>query len=412
MHTYPHMELLRLPKELYKKSKYAIICYMRFPKNLNLPVLGLAVTFLYVTTANAFLLDFIFGKSTNNTANNTKQSANVTVQSMEVLGEGSLNGKKDSNSIIKKLFNNDSSAFSVEQGALHSTVEIAVEEENSHTMDEIAVYTVKKGDSLASIASYFEISSDTISTFNKLENNKVKEGDVLEIPQVSGILYTIRKGDTLDRLAKDYKIDAEDISLYNAIIPGIALSVDEDVFLPGAKLIKIDTSKADKAKLAKEKKERTEKLKAALAKVKTKLGSESDKVAISKIKRFAGKYANLPQIEGYFGNPAPGAVRSQKMHGANAVDLAAPIGTNILASAGGTVSVAKSTGWNYGYGQYIVITHDNGTQTVYAHLSNIDVVPGQVVGRGEKIGNMGSTGNSTGSHVHFEVRGAYNPFAW
>jgi murein DD-endopeptidase MepM/ murein hydrolase activator NlpD len=134
--------------------------------------------------------------------------------------------------------------------------------------------------------------------------------------------------------------------------------------------------------------------------------------AISKIKRFAGKYSDLPVYDDYYANPAPSARRSQKMHGANAVDLAAPVGTDILASAPGTVSVAKSTGWNYGYGQYIVITHPNGTQTVYAHLSNIDVSVGQSVSRGQKIGDMGSTGNSTGPHVHFEVRGAYNPFAW
>jgi murein DD-endopeptidase MepM/ murein hydrolase activator NlpD len=68
---------------------------------------------------------------------------------------------------------------------------------------------------------------------------------------------------------------------------------------------------------------------------------------------FADKYSDLPVYDDYYANPAPSARRSQKMHGANAVDLAAPVGTDILASAPGTVSVAKSTGWNYGYGQYI-----------------------------------------------------------
>jgi murein DD-endopeptidase MepM/ murein hydrolase activator NlpD len=193
--------------------------------------------------------------------------------------------------------------------------------------------------------------------------------------------------------------------LYNGLVFGADLAEGDEVFLPGAKslpVIKKDTSKDTKITA----KTTTKKV------ATTKKDTMSATTAISKIKRFAGKYSDLPVYDGYYANPAPSARRSQKMHGANAVDLAAPIGTDIFAAAPGTVSVAKSTGWNYGYGQYIVITHPNGTQTVYAHLSNINVSVGQSVSRGQKIGDMGSTGNSTGPHVHFEVRGAYNPFAW
>jgi murein DD-endopeptidase MepM/ murein hydrolase activator NlpD len=100
------------------------------------------------------------------------------------------------------------------------------------------------------------------------------------------------------------------------------------------------------------------------------------------------------------------------MHGHNGVDLAAKVGTSILASAPGTVAVARSTGWNYGYGKYIVINHPNGTQTVYAHLNTVEVSVGQSVGKGERIAGMGNTGNSTGPHLHFEIRGAYNTYAW
>jgi murein DD-endopeptidase MepM/ murein hydrolase activator NlpD len=372
---------------------------MRLGKNLLL--LGLIVLSLgiYVNTANAFLLDFFFGQKASNTSTDLTK-----VQTMDVLGEGNLNGKKNSNNILKKLFNEESSAFSIEQGSLHNSVDKAVEEENSHSMDEIAVYTVQKGDSLASIASYFEVSIDTIITFNKLEVNKVKEGDVLEIPQISGILYTIKKGDTLEKLSSLYKVDSEDISLYNALIPELGLTLGEDIFLPGAKLSKVEEKIVDKNK------DKKKTFKDSVAKAKK--NGTSDVSAITKIKRFAGKYANLPVLEGYFGNPAPSAKRTQRMHGANGVDLAAAIGSDIFAAAAGSVSVARSTGWNYGYGQYIVITHPNGTQTVYAHLSNIDVVVGQTVSRGQKIADMGNTGNSTGPHLHFEVRGAYNPFAW
>ena len=82
-----------------------------------------------------------------------------------------------------------------------------------------------------------------------------------------------------------------------------------------------------------------------------------------------------------------------------------------MASANGDVIVAKSGGWNGGYGSYVVIQHDNGSQTLYAHMSEVDVYDGQQVVQGQVIGLLGSTGKSTGPHVHFEIRnGIKNPF--
>jgi murein DD-endopeptidase MepM/ murein hydrolase activator NlpD len=103
-------------------------------------------------------------------------------------------------------------------------------------------------------------------------------------------------------------------------------------------------------------------------------------------------------------------VKTQGIHGHNAVDLASSYGTNIMAAADGTVIVAKIGGWNGGYGNYVVINHPNGTQTLYAHMSSISVSVGQGVTQGESIGRMGETGDATGVHVHFEIRGAPNPF--
>jgi len=74
------------------------------------------------------------------------------------------------------------------------------------------------------------------------------------------------------------------------------------------------------------------------------------------------------------------------------------------------VIIARTSGWNGGYGNYIVINHGNGTQTLYGHLSSLAVTVGKTVTRGEIIGYMGSTGRSTGAHLHFEIRGAKNPF--
>jgi murein DD-endopeptidase MepM/ murein hydrolase activator NlpD len=82
----------------------------------------------------------------------------------------------------------------------------------------------------------------------------------------------------------------------------------------------------------------------------------------------------------------------------------------VLASAGGTVAAAKVGGYNGGYGNMIIIIHPNNVQTVYAHLRSVNVVSGQTVAQGEQIGTVGNTGRSTGPHLHFEVRGAKNPF--
>jgi len=109
--------------------------------------------------------------------------------------------------------------------------------------------------------------------------------------------------------------------------------------------------------------------------------------------------------------PLVGGVRTQGVHGYNGVDIAAPVGTPFLASAAGEVIVARSSGWNGGYGQYIVVRHANGTQTLYAHASQIIVGVGQRVVQGQVIGYVGSTGRSTGAHLHFEIRGGpRNPF--
>ena len=74
------------------------------------------------------------------------------------------------------------------------------------------------------------------------------------------------------------------------------------------------------------------------------------------------------------------------------------------------MTVSRGSGWNGGYGSYIVVSHPNGTQTLYAHNSANLVVAGERVSQGQVIGKVGSTGRSTGQHVHFEVRGAQNPF--
>ena len=126
----------------------------------------------------------------------------------------------------------------------------------------------------------------------------------------------------------------------------------------------------------------------------------------------------LPDLKDYFALPAIGWNWGQ-LHSVNAVDIANQCGTSVHAAAEGLVvsdSVLGSgaSGWNNGYGIFVLLEHPNGVKTRYAHLDKVLVKIGQYVSRGEEVGVMGNTGNThgpTGCHLHFEVLGAKNPFA-
>lgn len=276
--------------------------------------------------------------------------------------------------------------------------------------NENAIYTVQKGDSIYSIASYFGVPVETIMTFNHMSSKMVHVGDVLEVPSVPGVLYEIEKGDTLASVSKKYDLDPEDVSLYNGISLSDKLSIGDEIFLPNAKeneivkkITKITKTINNVATTKTIIKDATVKKSGSWAKGDT--AHLNTPAAIA-------KYSGMQKLDGYFMMPAPGATRTQKMHGNNGVDFANKIGSPVLASASGVVAVAKTGGYNFGYGNYIKITHPNGTETIYGHLSRVDVKAGESVSKGEQIGAVGSTGNSTGPHLHFEIHGAYNPFAW
>jgi murein DD-endopeptidase MepM/ murein hydrolase activator NlpD len=117
---------------------------------------------------------------------------------------------------------------------------------------------------------------------------------------------------------------------------------------------------------------------------------------------------------GYFMRPLVGGVKTQGIHGNNGVDLADSCGTPLYAAASGKVIVSKNNGaYNGGYGNYVVINHDNGMQTLYGHMESVAVDLGATVTKGQYIGTLGNTGKVhgvTGCHVHFEVHGGKNPF--
>lgn len=262
-------------------------------------------------------------------------------------------------------------------GALVSTGPVGQDEIDAARKNtgEISVYTVRVGDSLSQIAEMFNVTANTILWANDIPSAKsIQPGDTLVILPVAGVRHVVKSGDTIASIAKKYEGDVEEILSYNQLEDGTELSVGETLVIPGGALHSATVQTSAKP-------------------VKSSASTNSSSAGSSNLS-----------------HPLPGATKTQGIHGYNGVDLAAPAGTGIRASAAGEVIVSKSTGWNGGYGSYIVIKHSNGVQTLYAHLSRNDVGVGAYVATGEIIGGVGNTGKSTGTHLHFEVRGAKNPF--
>ena len=237
----------------------------------------------------------------------------------------------------------------------------------------ISTYIVREGDTLSSIAQLFDVTPNTILWANDIASvSKLRVGQSLVILPVTGVRYTAKKGDTLSSIAKKFGADATEISNYNAL-EGAALAVGTELIIPDGEIAAAPPRNSAKT--------------AASASVTT--GGTS----------------------GYYLAPLSRYVRTQGIHGYNGVDLAAPVGTSVVVSAGGSVTVARAGGWNGGYGSYVVVTHGNGSQTLYSHLSGVEAYVGQTVVQGQVIGYVGQTGKATGPHLHFEIRnGGRNPF--
>lgn len=234
----------------------------------------------------------------------------------------------------------------------------------------ISIYVVREGDTLGGIAKMFGVTTNTIAWANDVSRGLIRPGQTLIILPISGVRHTVAKGDTIQSIAKKYKADVNEIVQYNHLATDAALAVGDIVIVPDGEIAAPPS---------------------------------------------AGRPATLrgaggPVYEGYYLRPLIGGRKTQGLHGYNGVDIATYLGAPILASAAGDVIISRDSGWNGGYGKYVVIAHDNGTQTLYAHNSQNIVAAGQRVTRGQIIGYVGSTGRSTGSHLHFEVRGARNPF--
>jgi murein DD-endopeptidase MepM/ murein hydrolase activator NlpD len=237
----------------------------------------------------------------------------------------------------------------------------------------IITYTVQSGDTIETIAARFKILPSTLVWSNKdVENqpDQLSIGQVLSILPVDGIWYEVQSADTLTDIADKFKVKPEDIVNYplNNLNAGANLLAGVRIVIPnGVKAV------------------------AATA-------SSSSSGGYSNI----GSAAVNPSASGNFLWPTRGSITQYFGVYHSGLDIAYAVGIPIAAADGGYVAYA---GWdNTGYGYMILINHGNGFSTLYGHLSQYYVDAGQPVARGQLIAAMGSTGNSTGPHLHFEVR--------
>lgn len=248
---------------------------------------------------------------------------------------------------------------------------------------DIIKHIVEKGETLSTIADEYKISVETILLANELDSTKIQVGQELLILPVNGIIHMVEKGETVDSIAKEYGAKRDEIISYNDLSSEGTVYIGDVLIVPNGKM---------------------------------------PKQTVPATTTSSSNYAQITLPNSYFIVPTVGVV-TQGAHYSytsngkayyTAIDISNAIGTPIVAAAGGTVQIAKN---RWPYGNYITILHPNGVVTLYAHLSFFakGIDEGKVVSQGQIIGYMGNTGRTvrsvggTGSHLHFETRGASNP---
>ncbi len=232
-------------------------------------------------------------------------------------------------------------------------------------------YTVRKGDTVSGIASRAGLRNfGTLLSVNNIDNaRRISAGQTLRIPSTDGLLYTVKKNETLAGIAATHKVNVTALLDANDLTHE-TLSVGQKLFIPGASLSSFELRKA--------------------------LGE----LFIYPI------MGRLTSPFGYRNDPFTGA---RSFH--SGIDLAAPIGTSVKATLDGRIA---ETGFNRIFGNYVIITHDRGYQSLYGHLSAIYVKRGQYVTQGAIVGAVGNTGYSTGPHLHLSIYkngSLINPFS-
>ncbi|MFA5420848.1 MAG: peptidoglycan DD-metalloendopeptidase family protein [Patescibacteria group bacterium] len=248
---------------------------------------------------------------------------------------------------------------------------IASTERAKDARKEITEYIIQNGDTISSIAQDFGISVNTILWENNLTaRSLIKPGNTLKILPETGLMHTIARNETISGVSKKYDISSEKILNANNLDPEEVLKLGQKIFIPGGK-----------------------KIVAAVASTPAYTGTTiASSIKTTPTTNYSGGKLLWPtvghRITQYYSWSHQG------------LDIANKTGTPLYASESGTV---ERSGWNNGYGYNVVINHGGGLKTLYAHASKLHVKAGDVVSRGDIVADMGSTGWSTGPHIHFEV---------
>jgi len=253
-------------------------------------------------------------------------------------------------------------------------------------------YKVRSGDSVFAIAKQFNIKPETLlwANYDLLQDSpdSIRVGQVLKIPPVDGVYYSWQAGDTIEAVAAKYKATPDDILDW----PGNDIDLTNPEIKPGTYLM-VPGGQREFVQWI----------------IPTIARGRSGTASVSSTACSGG-----PVGSSAFVWPASNHYLSGNDYwsGHLGIDIADGEGGVVFAADNGVVTMAQG-GWNYGYGNVIMIDHGNGYVTLYAHLSQINVVSCQGVYAGKPIGLAGSTGNSSGAHLHFEVRlngGFVNPW--
>jgi LysM repeat protein len=263
---------------------------------------------------------------------------------------------------------------------------------SSSTNYNIVEYTVERGDALFSIANAHNIKPETLlwANYDTLQDSpdSLRVGQKLNIPPTDGVYYEWKEGDTLDSIAQKFDASADDILNWpgnNIDLTNPDIKPDTYVMVPGGHREFVQWI------------------------IPTVARGRSGTASVSGTACGAGPVGGgafiWPTAEHWVSG-------NEYWSGHLGIDIAAALGAPVWAADAGVVTMAQG-GWNYGYGNVVMIDHGNGYITLYGHLNQINVVPCQGVVSGQLIGLAGSTGNSTGAHLHFEVRlngGFVNPW--
>ena len=225
-------------------------------------------------------------------------------------------------------------------------------------------YRIKDGDTVAQIAKDYGLTTDTIISVNDITSARsLRIGSFLKIPSMSGVIYTVKKdGETLETICKKNNIETEKSVAANNVEAGEKLKTGKTLFLAGAKM--------DRAKLLE-------------------INGDLFKKPIHSAYYISSRY-------GWRVSPFDSSRRTY--HGG--IDMACPKGTSIYPTSEGEVITA---GWSNIYGNYVVIKHHSGYKSLYGHMSKILCAKGNYVNTNTVIGKVGSTGQSTGPHLHFTI---------